>query len=145
MLGSRLRSTAMVLALAACHGSGSAGPPPAPPPATQPAAKDGTRPLELKISDLVKDVDIVPAKTVRIRGTVSSIVGIRMVPAKVVFKISDSRETLTVVINERVTLKEGTRVELVGRYKKMPSPTHTGPGEPPWEAVFEVERYLDLH
>lgn len=147
MLASARFSTVALALLAApsCGSSHAVRPEPAPAPASRPVAVDGKRPVELKIADLVKDVDVVPAKTVRIRGVISSIVGIRMVPAKVIFKISDSSETLTVVLNERVTLKEGTRVELVGRYKKMPSPTHTGPGEPPWEAVFEVERYLDLH
>ena len=95
--------------------------------------------VTLRISDLQVD----PAKTVHIRGVISSILGIHKVPAKVVFRISDSTETITVVINEQRELKEGTRVELVGRYKQLPSPTHRGPGEPPREAVFEVERFLE--
>jgi hypothetical protein len=97
--------------------------------------------MELRISEL-PTVD--PARTVRIRGVITSIVGIRMVPATIVFKISDSTETVTVVINERVNLREGTKIELVGRYKEVPSPTHAGPGEPPRVAVFVVDRYLDL-
>ncbi len=127
--------------------------PPAKPPQSNPSAsgsagnvnpaaapRDGTVPVTLKIKELHVD----PAKSVRIRGVITSILGIRMVPAKVIFKISDSSETITVVINEQVQLKEGTQVELVGRYKELPSPMHTGPGEPPREAVFEVERFLDL-
>ncbi len=131
-----------LLTLAACHPT--SAPPPAnpqtPPPASRVAPPEPTAPVTLKISEL----SVAPDKPVRIRGTITSIVGMRMVPAKVIFKISDSTETITVVINEQVQLKEGARIELVGRYKQMPAPMHTGPGEPPRQAVFEVERYVDL-
>ncbi len=109
--------------------------PPQPPPVASP-----DRPVDLRIRELVVD----PGKTVRIRGIVSSIVGIRLVPPKVIFKITDSVETITVLINEQITLKEGMRIELIGKYKEIPSPAHSGAGEPPREAVFVVERYLDL-
>jgi hypothetical protein len=128
-------------------GGGPAARPPqvTPPPAAEqkapPVLDDGsTVPVTLRIKQLQVD----PAKSVRIRGVISSILGVRMVPAMVIFKISDSSETITVVLNEQVQLKEGTEVELVGRYKELPSPLHNGPGEPPREAVFEVERFLDL-
>lgn len=116
--------------------------PPRPAPHKAPPSLDGgnTVPVTLKIKQLQVD----PAKSVRIRGVISSILGIRVVPARVVFKISDSSETITVVINEQVRLREGTEVELVGRYKELPSPIHDGPGEPPRQAVFEVERFLNL-
>jgi hypothetical protein len=98
------------------------------------------KPVELRISALTVD----PGKTVRIRGTIASVLGIRLVPPKVIFKVSDSTEMVTVVINEQVTLKEGARIELVGKYRNVASPMYTGPGEAPKEAVFVVERFLDL-
>ncbi len=97
-------------------------------------------PVELRVSDLTID----PDRTVRITARVDSILGMRLVPPKVIFKISDSQETITVLINEKVTLKEGMKIELVGHYKTIPSPMYTGPGEAPKEAVFVVDRFLDI-
>jgi hypothetical protein len=111
-----------------------------PAPHNTPVAEETNRPVELRISDLTVD----PEKTVRISGTIASIEAMRLVPPKVIFKITDSTETITVLINEQVTLKEGMRIELVGRYKNIPSPSHSGPGEPPREAIFVVERFIDL-
>jgi hypothetical protein len=138
---SRVPTTLLLLASAMTAGCGHASRAPAEPSPGQhknaPAPADA---VTLKISDLQVD----PGKRVHLRGIVSSIVHVHKVPARVVFKISDSAtETITVVINELRDLKEGTQVELVGRYKELPSPTHKGPGEPPREAVFEVERILE--
>jgi len=137
-----LSSMALAAALLADQGCGpaarAAARPSTPPPAgVSPAGSD--RPAELRIRELKVDAE----KTVRIKGVISSIVGIRAMPATVVFKITDSTETITVVINEQVRLREGATIELVGKYKEVPSPTHSGAGEPPREAVFVVERYLD--
>ena len=96
--------------------------------------------MELRVSDLTID----PDRTVRITARVESILGMRLVPPKVIFKITDSQETVTVLINDKVTLKEGMMIELVGQYKTIPSPMYTGPGEAPREAVFVVERFLDI-
>ena len=97
-------------------------------------------PAVLRISELTVDED----RTVRITGTIVTIEGLRMVPPKVIFKVSDSQETVTVLIKKQVSLREGARIELVGRYQEIPSPMYQGPGEPPKQAVFVVERYLDL-
>jgi hypothetical protein len=97
------------------------------------------QPIELRISQLKID----PAKTVRIQGYITAIKAIRLVPPNVVFAISDSKETITALIKEQIILKEGTKVELIGKYKEIPSPVE-GNAEAPREAVFVVERYTDL-
>jgi hypothetical protein len=109
------------------------------PPGSPPVAA-AAEPVELTISELKVD----PARMVRIKGVIASIVTIQHVPAKVVFKLSDSKETITVLINRQLRLEVGTRVELVGRYAEIPSPTRGGHGEPPRQAVFEVERISDV-
>ena len=68
----------------------------------------------------------------------------RLVPPKLIFKVTDASGTVLAVINEKAQLKEGTRLELVGTYHEIPSPMYSGPGEAPKETVFEVERYIDL-
>jgi hypothetical protein len=130
-------AAAVVLTQLACGPAPRPAPKPGIPPPASVRAPD--RPAELRIRELTVD----PAKTVRIKGVISSIVGIRAMPATVIFKITDSTETITVVINEQVRLREGATIELVGKYKEVPSPSHSGAGEPPREAVFVVERYLD--
>ena len=117
---------------------------PAPPPsAAEPAAHPSERPTapaEQAIGDLSPD----PKRTVRIRGMVTQIVGLRLVPPQVIFKIQDRSGAVTAVIYEQVQLDEGKKLELVGKYHNIPAPTYTGPGEAPREDVFVVERYLDL-
>jgi hypothetical protein len=108
-------------------------------PAAAPAAAMGG-PAELAIGDLVVDKE----RTVRIKGMISAIVGMRLVPPKVIFKVTDNTGTVTAVINEQAQLSEGTKVELVGTYDSVPSPTYDGPGEAPREDIFVVERHLDL-
>lgn len=106
----------------------------------KPQPVEPTKPDDVAIGDLTPD----PARTVRVKGVLSSIVGMRLVPPKLIFKITDNSGTVLAVINERLQLSEGTNLELVGQYRSIPSPMHTGPGEAPEEAVFVVERYLDL-
>jgi hypothetical protein len=118
-------------------------PPAAPPPvagapAPQPAAANA--PVDVAIADLTPD----PDRVIRIKGVISSVVGMRLVPPKVILKVTDNSGTATVLINEQVQLSEGTKMELVGSYKTIPSPMYSGPGEAPTEEVFVVERYLDL-
>lgn len=109
-------------------------------PGVEQDAEGPTGPLELRISEL----EVNPDRTVRIVGIITAIDGIRLVPPKVIFRVSDSDETITVLIKEQTTLQEGTRIELVGTYQEIPSPVHDGAGEPPRQAVFVVERYLTL-
>ena len=97
-------------------------------------------PDDVAISDLVPD----PGRVVRIKGVLSAVVGMRLVPPQRIFQVTDRTGAVKVVIYEEVQLKEGTRLELVGRYKAIPSPMHTGPDEAPPENIFVVERYLDL-
>lgn len=107
--------------------------------APAPAAAMGG-PADVAIGDLVVDKE----RTVRIKGTVTAVVGMRLVPPKVIFKVSDGSGTVTAVINEQVQLTEGNKFELVGTYDSVPSPTYDGPGEAPRENIFVVERHLDL-
>lgn len=140
-----------LLALVGCSsGAQQAAPasPPAAPPSSPasppPAAVDpgpaADAPVDVPIGNLSPD----PDRVVRIKGVVSSVVGMRMVPPKVILKVSDNSGTVTVVINEQTQISEGTKMELVGAYKAVPSPMYNGPGEAPTEDVFVVERYLDL-
>ncbi len=115
-------------------------PPPAETPKTADAKNETNLPPDLRISDLTLD----PDKEVRIKGQVIEIVGMRMVPPKVIFKVYDGSETVMAVINEQLQLNGGEKMELVGKYMEIPSPMHTGPDEAPKESVFVVERYLIL-
>lgn len=108
---------------------------PAPGPEPKPAG-----PADVAIGELVLDAE----RTVRIKGVVSEVLGMRLVPPKVVFKVADQTGAVTVVINEQVQITEGTKMELVGKYGSFPSPMHSAPGEAPKESVFVVERFLDL-
>jgi hypothetical protein len=81
---------------------------------------------------------------VRVTGVITRILGMRLVPPKIIFNVTDNSGTVKVVINEKAQLTEGTKMELVGRYKTIPSPNHSGPGDAPTEEVFVVERFLDL-
>jgi len=117
--------------------SGSAS---APPLAQASPGSAETGPADVAIADLTPD----PDRDVRIKGVISSIVGMRLVPPKLILKLTDNTGTVIAVINEKVQLSEGTKMELVGRYRTAPSPMHNGPGDAPTEQVFVVERYLDL-
>jgi len=120
-----------------------AGPGPAPAantaPAPEPAASPDA-PADVSIGDLVVDKQ----RVIRIKGVISAIVGMRLVPPKVIFKVTDDTGTVLVLINEKAQLSEGTRMELVGHYKSIPSPTYGGPDEAPPQNIFVVDRYLDL-
>jgi hypothetical protein len=123
-----------------------AGPAQGAPPATPPSPESGTGtastsgPAEVPIGELSPN----PDRTVRVKGVVSNVMGLRLVPPKVVFKIRDVSGTVTAVINERIQLEEGTRLEVVGTYSRVPSPMYTGPGDAPLDAVLVAERYLEL-
>lgn len=144
--------TGLVLGLALSTGCGApqkpatAGPPTGAPPEVAPPAQASpdpsaeTGPADVAIADLAPD----PEREVRIKGVISSVVGMRLVPPKVILKLTDDSGTVTAVINEKAQLAEGTKMELVGKYMSVPSPMHNGPGEAPPEDVFVVERYLDL-
>jgi len=141
-----------LVALAGCSSgaqqAGPASPPATPSPPASPTAVTPT-PAPSPATDAPADVAVGslapnPDRVVRIKGVVSSVVGMRMVPPKVILKVSDNSGTVTVVINEQAQISEGTKMELVGTYKAIPSPMYNGPGEAPTEDVFVVERYLDL-
>jgi len=112
---------------------------PTPAPAPTPSV-ESTAPPDIPVGQLVPDAD----RVICVKGTISSIVGIRLVPPKVILKVTDDTGTVLVLINEKAQLSEGMRVELVGNYKPIPSPTYDGPGEAPLQNVFVVDRYLDL-
>ena len=142
----------MVLAAAAAMVScGPAAPPvrtvsasPPPPPLAremaQPTGPSKDAPLDRSIGELSGG----EVRQVRIKGVLSAIVGMRLVPPKLIFKVTDRTGTVLAVIKEKAQLKEGTKLELVGRYHEIPSPMYSGPGEAPKETVFEVDRYIDL-
>jgi hypothetical protein len=141
----------MVLAAAAAMLScGPAAPPartgPASPPPplaremAKPTGPSKDAPLERSIGELTSG----EVRQVRIKGVLSAIVGMRLVPPKLIFKVTDRTGTVLAVINEKAKLKEGTKLELVGSYHEIPSPMYSGPGEAPKETVFEVDRYIDL-
>jgi hypothetical protein len=117
-------------------------------PAVASAPRNATpvqEPAELRPIDLrVKDFAVGAKRNIRANGLITTILGIRLVPAKIIFKFADGSGEVTAVINEQVTLKEGSKIELVGKYVMAPSPMYSGPGEPPMEEVFVVERYLAL-
>jgi len=116
----------------------SVGPPPA---LSAPAVTEtGSGLRDLPIGRLQVD----PETTVRIVGFVSELGQIRMVPPRTVFRLRDDSGAVTVVLEERQVLTEGTRLELVGKYKEIPSPAHVDVEDAPPEACFVVERYLVL-
>jgi hypothetical protein len=121
----------------ATAGASTARPPAETAPPTGPAPD---APQDLEIASLSPD----PDRIVRIKGVLAASIGMRLVPEMLVFTLTDSTGTVLAVIKENVQLKEGIRLELVGRYHAVPSPMYRGPGEAPKETVFEVERYLDL-
>lgn len=106
----------------------------------QPEQPTTAGPTDVPIGEISLD----PEQTIRIKGMISAVLGMRMVPPKVIFKLTDNTGTVTAIIMEQTTLSEGARMELVGVYKQIPSPMYAGPGEAPLEDVFVVERYLDL-
>lgn len=148
----RRRATIALLALG--YAMASCGTPPPPPQtgpkAAQPAASSGEQtegtvvpptdgaPATVTVGELAPDAD----REVRVTGVVEQILGMRLVPAKVIFKIRDNTGSVTVVINEKAEITEGQRVEIVGYYKAIPSPMHDGPGEGPEEPVFVVDRFI---
>lgn len=85
-----------------------------------------------------------PSRSVRVVGMVSRLGQIRMVPPRTVFRLRDQSGAVTVVLDERKVLAEGTRLEIVGRYKEIPSPAHVDVDDAPSEACFVAERYLIL-
>ena len=103
-----------------------------------PAASDAPR--DVQISALAPDA----AAIVRIRGVVAQVVGMRLVPPRLIFAVRDNSGTVTALISEKTELSEGARIELVGTYKPIPSPMHTGPGDAPEEPIFVVERYFRM-
>jgi hypothetical protein len=119
-----------------------AGGGPAPEPAAQPAADApaADAPTDVEIANLVSD----PEKVVRIKGVISKVVGMRLVPPQRILELTDNSGTVKVVIYDEAQFTEGTKMELVGQYKPIPSPTHDGPGEAPKEPIFVVERFLDM-
>ncbi|MCC6749634.1 MAG: hypothetical protein IT371_18355 [Deltaproteobacteria bacterium] len=141
-------SPAILVALlsTACARTGEGpAPTPSPPRAATPVAapppeRAPDAPEELKIAALR------PGATglARVRGSVATVVGMRLVPPKVVFRLADGSGSVLVVINEQLQLSEGTKLELVGKYREMDSPMHSDPTPAPKEMVFEVERYLQL-
>lgn len=118
-----------------------AAPAPAEPEIARPAPEAGpTGPVTVAIGALQPN----PDREVRVKGVVSRVLGMRLVPPKVIFQLTDDSGSVTAVINEKAQLSEGTTLELVGRYHSVPSPMHSGPGTPPQEPTFVVDRYLDL-
>lgn len=85
-----------------------------------------------------------PSRSVRVVGMVSQLGQIRMIPPRTVFRLRDDSGAVTVVLDERKVLAEGTRIEIVGRYKEIPSPAHVDVDDAPAEACFVAERYLIL-
>lgn len=107
----------------------------------EPAAEaGGGGPERVSIGDLQIDAQ----RTVRISGVVSRIIGMRLVPPQRILEVRDRTGGVTVLIKSKKTFGEGTQMDLIGVYKKIPSPTHTGPGEAAEEPIFVVERFLDL-
>jgi hypothetical protein len=141
-----------VLLLLSC-----AKPPEAPPPRTADKAVKAARPeastaapqtperaadapQDLTIDRLTPDEE----KVVRLRVVVTALKGMRLVPPMMIFTAEDDTGSVTVVIKDKVEFSEGARLELVGRYKPIPSPTHDGPPPAPEEPIFVVERFIDL-
>ncbi len=79
---------------------------------------------------------------VRVAGVVSRVLGMRLVPPKMIFQVSDSSGTVLVVVNEKASFTEGQKIELVGHYKSIPAPMYNGPGDAPEEPVLVVDRYI---
>jgi len=111
-------------------------------PDTDPTAKVApSGPPLLQISRLSPSA----TKEVRIRGTISKVIGVRMVPPRTIFELRDASGTATLVIKERKqSLTEGTKMEAVGNYMEAPDPMYTGPGEAPKKVIFVVDRYIDM-
>jgi hypothetical protein len=142
-----LLAAAAAVALTSCGPAAQpvqTGPAAAPPPVAgeiaEPSGPSKDAPLDRSIGALTAGEE----RQVRIKGRLSAIIGMRLVPPKLIFKVTDASGTVLAVINEKAQLKEGTKLELVGTYHEIPSPMYSGPGEAPKETVFEVERYLDL-
>jgi hypothetical protein len=105
-----------------------------------PAGPAADAPADVEIGSLMSD----PEKVVRIKGVISKVVGMRLVPPQRILEVTDNTGTVKVVIYDEAQFTEGTKMELVGKYKPIPSPTHDGPDEAPKEPIFVVERFLDL-
>lgn len=117
-------------------------------PGATPASSAGQQPYGAGRDALV-DVPIGrlsldPSRSVRVVGMVSQLGQLRMVPPLTVFRLRDDSGAVTVVLDERKVLDEGTRLEIVGRYKEIPSPAHVDVDDAPHEACFVAERYLIL-
>ena len=99
-----------------------------------------TVPLSVAISDLKVNRNA----TIRISGVVSETLGVQLVPARIIFVVSDGSGSVSALLNENKQFASGTRIELVGRYHEVRDPLHRG-GEPvPITPMFVVERFLDL-
>ncbi|MFH1130998.1 MAG: hypothetical protein V1754_06660 [Pseudomonadota bacterium] len=118
-----------------------------PPPKQEPAAIPASAPAAPAPEPMVKAPENItidklqqdPNKVVRIRGYVSAVLGMRMVPRQTIITMRDDTGAVTAVIEDEDSLKEGTEVELTGRYQEIPSPMYNGPDEAPKEPVFVVE------
>ena len=117
--------------------SSPSAPPPEAPPSDAPA-KDAPR--DMRISALLPDAQ----KVVRVRGVVTEVLGLQLVPPKFIFNVRDESGTVMALINDKSDLSEGSKVEIIGIYKVIPAPRHGGPGPAPEESVLVVDRYLTL-
>jgi len=124
---------------AAAEPAGAAEPATESPPVEATVA--GSAVQDTTIVDLVPDAE----QVVRIGAVVVQTLQMRLVPPMIVFRVRDkSGGEVNVLLKEQKVLQEGTRLELVGKYHEVPSPSYSGPGEAPPELLFVVERYLVL-
>lgn len=103
-------------------------------------AQKNELPVDERASDAAQEVSLSslsvdPSRTVKVRGIVAQIHGIQLVPPKFIFELSEGGKTIKVVIHDKVSLSEGSRVEVVGKYR-MDSETN--------DAMLVVERFFEL-
>ena len=137
-----------IATLSACGGSAKPAArrttPSKPPPAEEKTAGPKVPPPASTVTP-ISSLTVDASRQVTIKGYVSALVGLRMVPERTIFKVRDKTGEVLAVIEKRDSaLQEGLKLEIVGTYKMIPSPMYTGPGKAPQEAVLVVDRYLTL-